>query len=355
MEEKNENEQNQNQENGQTSKNEITESENNTTTQSQSSQQQNQNEEKNNEESNIIKNEKEEEIPLLKDKDLIKTIKSNNYQDYICSGNFVDYRTREDKSWKVGLITEIKENSYIIKDTKDENKYEIKKSDTKKISYFRKYSSPESDENFYKRRDKEKDLMQKLNFLEKVTRGEKNIFSIDKTWDIYYILHSKIFFGLDAAMKVNTNSYSNYGYYNEDDDDDGNEGIELSFKMILCIVVFLKNYYKYILENIEEFIFYQKNIINTELEDLKIINKKCAFFSFFDESYDLLSKIFGNKRYCLYWYSTFEDELNSIIPYFVEDEEKNGGAKKDKMNAYPIYGEEKKKKKIWRKMKMKLN
>ena len=95
------------------------------------------------------------------------------------------------------------------------------------------------------------------------------------------------------------------------------------------------------MENIEEFIFYQKNIINTELEDLKIINKKCAFFSFFDESYDLLSKIFGNKRYCLYWYSTFEDELNSIIPYFVEDEEKNGGAKKDKMNAYPIYGEEK--------------
>ena len=341
MEEKNENEQNQNQENGQTSKNEITESENNTTTQSQSSQQQNQNEEKNNEESNIIKNEKEEEIPLLKDKDLIKTIKSNNYQDYICSGNFVDYRTREDKSWKVGLITEIKENSYIIKDTKDENKYEIKKSDTKKISYFRKYSSPESDVNFYKRRDKEKDLMQKLNFLEKVTRGEKNIFSLDKTWDIYYILHSKIFFGLDAAMKVNTKSYSNYGYYNEDDDDDDNEGIEISFKMILCIVVFLKNYYKYILENIEEFIFYQKNIINTELEDLKIINKKCAFFSFFDESYDLLSKIFGNKRYCLYWYSTFEDELNSIIPYFVEDEEKNGGAKKDKMNAYPIYGEEK--------------
>jgi hypothetical protein len=95
------------------------------------------------------------------------------------------------------------------------------------------------------------------------------------------------------------------------------------------------------LENIEDFIYYNNKINNTELDDLKIINKKCAFFSFFDESYDLLSKIFGNKKYCLFWYTTFQDELKSIIPYYVDEENKNGGTKKDNEKGYPHYGDEK--------------
>ena len=284
------------------------------------------------EKENINQKENKEEITLLKDIDLIQQIQKNNYQDYIEPNNFVDFRPSEVKSWNIGLIADIKENTYKVIDVKDGNKYLIKKSDSKRISYLRKYSLPDKEDNIYSNRDKEKDLLQKLNFLEKVTKGEQSIFNMDKVWDIYYILHSKIFFGLDAAMKVN----------NDDQNEDGNEGIEISFRIILCILLFLRNYYKYILENIEEFIYYKKEIINTELEDLKIINKKCAFFSFFDESYDLLSKIFGNIKYCLYWYKGFENELNSIIPFYINDENKNGEKMcfKNKQD-YPIYEEEK--------------
>ena len=283
------------------------------------------------EKENINQKENKEEITLLKDIDLIQQIKKNNYQDCVVPNNFVDFRPSEENSWNIGLIVEIKESTYTVKDVKDGNKYIIKKSDSKRISYLRKYSLPDKEDNIYSKRDKEKDLLQKLNFLEKVTKGEQSIFNMDKVWYIYYILHSRIFFGLDAAMKVN----------NDDQNEDGNEGIEISFRIILCILLFLRNYYKYILENIEEFIYYKKEIINTELEDLKIINKKCAFFSFFDESYDLLSKIFGNIKYCLYWYKGFENELNSIIPFYINDENKNGETKIENKQDYPIYEEEK--------------
>ena len=283
------------------------------------------------EKENINQKENKEEITLLKDIDLIQQIKKNNYQDCVLPNNFVDFRPSEEKSWNIGLIADIKENTYKVIDVKDGNKYITKKSDSKRISYLRKYSLPDKEGNIYSKRDKEKDLLQKLNFLEKVTKGEQSIFNMDKVWYIYYILHSRIFFGLDAAMKVN----------NDDQNEDGNEGIEISFRIILCILLFLRNYYKYILENIEEFIYYKKEIINTELEDIKIINKKCAFFSFFDESYDLLSKIFGNIKYCLYWYKGFENELNSIIPFYINDENKNGETKIENKQDYPIYEEEK--------------
>ena len=47
---------------------------------------------------------------------------------------------------------------------------------------------------------------------------------------------------------------------------------------------FLSKYYKYILENKDDFFYYQNIANNAEFEDLKIVNKKGAFFSFFDES-----------------------------------------------------------------------
>ena len=241
--------------------------------------------------------ENKKEISLLKDIELIQQIRNNNYQNYIEQNKFVDFRLSKEKPWIIGLIVEIKENSYTVKDVKDWNKYEIKKSDSKKISYFRKYTLPDKEENINSERDKKNELLRKLNLLEKVIKDEQNIFNTDKVWDIFYILHSSIFFGLEAAMKVN-----DYKYYNSEKDKNEKEGIEISFRMILCILLFLRNYYKYILENIEEFIYYRKEKINSELEDLKIINKKCAFFSFFEESYDLLSKIFVNRKYCLYWY-----------------------------------------------------
>ena len=298
-------------------------------------------EEKEQKEKTEIKDKEEqkaEEFSLLKEVEFIQDIKSNNYEDYIKLHNFVDFRIRDDKPWKIGLVTDILEDVYIIEDVKENKKYQIKKEDSSKIAYFRKNSIPNNEENFYLKRDKKEALKKRLDVLEQLSKNyvENNIFN-QNTWNAYYILHSKFYLGLDAAMATNKNSYSNSYYYYGNDDEE-NEGAEESFKMIMCILLFLSKYYKYIYENIEEFMYYQNKIINTELEDLKVLNKKCAFFSFFDESCELLQKIFANVKYCLYWYKTFESELKSIVPIQAEDMEEN--EEDENKNEYPLYEKE---------------
>ena len=50
-----------------------------------------------------------------------------------------------------------------------------------------------------------------------------------------------------------------------------------------------KNYaLKYIEQNLNEFIDYQNNIKNTDLNDLVLINKKFAIFSFYDDIHFLI-------------------------------------------------------------------
>ena len=295
------------------------------------------------EKTNINLNEKkEEESSLLKDKDLIQTIKNNNYEDFIHKGKYVDFRTRDEKPWKIGYVSDVLDDIYIVEDIKEKTTCQIKKDDANKISYFRKYSTPDSEENFYKRRDSEENLKGRLSLLEKLIESEdNNLFNNQNPWDIYYVLHSKIYFGLDSAMKVNTGKYS-YIYGNEDEE---NEGAEVSFKMIMCILLFLSKYYKYISENIDDYIYFTQKIINKDLEDLQILNKKCAFFSFFDESCELLNKIFANVKYCLYWYNIFEDQLKYIIPIYLDDEEENGKIKRkeENDNNYPQYESDKEK------------
>ena len=292
-----------------------------------------------------VEGEKEQEFSILKDIELIRDIKSNNYEDLIKKNNYVDFRTRDEKPWKIGLVSDILDDIYIIEDIKDGKIHQIKKDDFNKVSYFRKNSIPDNEENFYLKRDNEETLKKRLAILETLTKkDDDNIFN-QSIWNIYYILHSKFFLGLDAAMKINTKSLRFMrGYLLEEN----NEGVKESFEMILCILLFLSEYYKYIGENIEEFIYYKNKIINTELEDLKVVNKKCAFFSFFDESCELLNKIFANVKHCLYWYTTFEDELKNIIPCFSNEDKKKEEEGEENMedeDEYPQYEEEIKKRK----------
>ena len=304
---------------------------------------QEQKEQENKNENSYLKQNKDDELSILKDVDLIQEKKSNNYENLIKKLNYVDFRTRDEKPWQIGLVLEIYDDIYIVEDSKEKKKYQIKKDDFSKVSYFRKNSIPDNEENFYLKRENKETLQKKLNVLEKLTKDEKdNIFNQD-IWDTYYVLHSKFYLGLDSAMKVNINKYSyNYLYGNEEEE---NEGVEESFKIILCILTFLSMYYKYIGENFEEFIYYKNKIMNTELEDLKIVNKKCAFFSFFDESCDLLNKIFANVKHCLYWYTTFESELRKIIPSPPSEENEEEENDIENESEYPQYEVENEKEK----------
>ena len=293
-----------------------------------------------------LEDKKEQEYSILKEIDFIQDIKSNNYEDYINKNSFVDFRTRDEKPWKIGLVIDKIDDIYIIHELKEGKKIQIKKDDYNKISYFRKNTKPDNEENFYLKRENKETLNDRLKTLVRITKDQNsNIFN-QKVWDIYYLLHSKIFLGLDAAMKTNRNTYRyNFTYENEEEEE--NEGVEESIKIILCILSFLSEYYKYIGENIEEFIYYRNKIINTELEDLKVLNKKCAFFSFFDESCELLNKIFANVKHCLYWYTTFEKELKILIPSPPieegENEEEEEEQQEKEEYEYPIYEKEKEK------------
>ena len=73
--------------------------------------------EEKNENININENNESE---LLKEIEFIQDIKINNYEVLIIQNNFVDFRVKEENSWKVGLIMDISDDSYIIQDIKEE-------------------------------------------------------------------------------------------------------------------------------------------------------------------------------------------------------------------------------------------
>ena len=270
----------------------------------------------NKEEQLNIKSNKDKNEEFLKDMELIKEIKNENYKRFYIKKNFCDFRTREDKEWKMGIIKEILDDSILINDNiKNKEPKQIKIDNSSLLSYFRNYSKP-LEENIYNKRENKESLNDRLNFLEKLIKGD-DLFNSDNVWDIYYYLHSKIFFGLDAAMKINYSYNYRYNYSFSRDD---NEGFEESFKIILCILLFISKYYKYILDNKDEFIYYQNNIRNTDLKDLKIIKKKYAFFSFFEESINLLNKIFANSADYLSWFQCFESDFKEFLPSIIDKE-----------------------------------
>ena len=277
-----------------------------------------------------------------KELELIKELKKDNYKKLYLVRKYCDFRTREDKEWKYGIISRIDEESLLIENIEKEKKYQIKIDDSFKLSYFRKYTQP-TEENHLKKRDSIDSLLKKLEYLEEYIKKENNIFKNENVgaWEIYYFLHSKIFFSLDSAMKINQ---TNHYYYGTQIDDD-NEGGEESFRIILCILFFLSQYYKYILDNKDKFFYYQNIIDNPEFEDLKIVNKKCAFFSFFNESLNLLNKILANTTNYLIWFIAFEKELKKILPS--NEDEKI----KKKPDFYPLYEENRDEKKNEKKTK----
>ena len=264
---------------------------------------------------------------LIKEIELIRFIKNDLYKSCYQEDIFCDFKPDSKKKWQIGLINSINndDNSLIITDERTNSKYKIKMNDFSRIAYFRKYSKT-SNENFYNQRRSKKFLNISLENIQKIIKN--NYFINQKNiYELYYTIHSKIYLGLDSAMIINTQGE--------------NEGFEESLRIILNILLFISQYYKYLLDNKEDFIYYENNIDNinkSEFIDLKIVDKKYAFFSFFDESLNILNKIFANNVNYLNWYIYFEKKLRKIIPS-IEDE-----VIKPDLNPeyYPIYEEQKK-------------
>ena len=255
---------------------------------------------------------------------LISELKKENYKQLYKKNIFCDILS-EGKEWTIGLIQNISDdgNTITVNDLKNKTTQTIKIENTNNIAYFRKYSKISKD-NFYDKRSDKKDLKNLLNYIENFI--EDNNFEAElNIYELYYIIHSKIYLGLDNAMKIN--------------EDKENVGTEESLKIILKILLFISQYYKYILENIEDFINYENNIDifnKSELIDLKIVNKKYAFFSFFEDSCSLLYKIFADNKDYLDWFTYFEKKLVKYIPCFFDDDiEPNVNS-----DNFPIYSEQ---------------
>jgi len=74
-----------------------------------------------------LEEKKEQEYSILKEIGFIQDIKSNNYEDYINKNSFVDFRTRDEKPWKIGLVIDNIDDIYIIQDLKEGKKISNKK------------------------------------------------------------------------------------------------------------------------------------------------------------------------------------------------------------------------------------
>ena len=255
---------------------------------------------------------------------LISGLKKENYKQLYKKNIFCDILS-EGKEWTFGLIQHISDdgNTITVNDLKNQTTQTIKIENTNNIAYFRKYSKISKD-NFCDKRSDKKELKNLLNYIE-IFIKDNNFEAELNIYELYYIIHSKIYLGLDYAMKIN--------------EDKENVGTEESLKIILKILLFISQYYKYILENIEDFINYENNIDffnKSELIDLKIVNKKYAFFSFFEDSCSLLYKIFADNKDYLDWFTYFEKKLVKYIPCFSDDDiEPNVNS-----DNFPIYSEQ---------------
>ena len=78
-------------------------------------------------------------------------------------------------------------------------------------------------------------ILKKFLSLEQILKDDNLFKNEENAWDIYYILHSKIFFGVDYAMKIN-NGIGGY-YYKLENKGENVIFSPLSFYQVLSLVL----------------------------------------------------------------------------------------------------------------------
>ena len=246
-----------------------------------------------NKKENIIK---ENEAKNLDNKIMEKILKytESNYKEFIKEKNFCDYYNG--KEWRSGYIISISKENAIIIDAINSNcsKKIININDRKNISYIRKYSLPDNNMTNGSTKNLKNKLQQFLAFHKYFENYMKNC----SNFDFYYFLRVTVYYGLDFGMNPNI----------------GSDNVYISFKLILSIMDIIIDCLKFIVTNIQDFISFETNIKNTELNDLVLLDKKFAIFSFFDDIHFLLKKIFADSPKYLDWYIKYKKEINKFNP-----------------------------------------
>ena len=239
-----------------------------------------------------------------KNQEKINEYKNSNYKRLYSVNHFCDYYTG--KEWRAGFITQISNNSLDLFDATNKSfdnsifpEQNIIMDDSENISYFRKYSKP----NDYMISGKASNLKNKLEQFTNFYQNFSQYFEFCDDYDFYYFLRVTVYYGLDFCMN---------SYINKND-------VETSFRLILVILNIICECLKYIDNNLEDFLNYQNEIKNDENKDYVLISKKHAIYSFFDDIYFLIKKIFCNSKEYLEWYKKFEDKINEFNPSIIDD------------------------------------
>ena len=255
---------------------------------------------KNKEEKNIIENKEiKEELFDSKDLDKIAEYNKNNYKDFYFQNHFCDYNTG--KEWRAGFINKITDDIIEICDPTGSNSSNdnvtaknIKITDSRKISYFRKYSSPDITMIKASSKNLSNKLSQFINFHKNFTEYLENC----DNFEFYYFLRATVYYALDISMSSSLD----------------NKNIEISFKLILIILNIICDCLKYIKQNFDDFLKFESDIKKTQFNDLILMHKKYAIFSFFDDIYFLLKKIFTDSNQYLEWYKKYKSDIIYFIP-----------------------------------------
>ena len=238
-----------------------------------------------------------------KNMEKISELAKTNYNKFYMEKYFCDYNSGSE--WRSGFIIKIENNEAEVidatnKSTKGEkfHKRKINMKDNNNISYFRKYSKPD----VFMTKGSSKNLKNKLAQFTNFHKEFENYYKNCDNYEFYYFLRATVYYGLDFCMNKSINPNNNP------------ENIKVSFKMILIILDIIVDCLKFIAKNLNEFTDYQTNIKNNELNDLVLINKKFAIFSFYDDIHFLIKKIFGDSAQYLDWYIEFKQEINKFNP-----------------------------------------
>ena len=234
----------------------------------------------------------------------ISQFHQNHYMDFLGKNQFCDFYYNNE--WLVGFIQD--KNDYYLT-ILDYNNHFLYDQDIKyqmdyneNVAYFRKYTKPLS-YNIIKERLNKNKLNDKIKILQKTENI--NIFNEEydadekEAYRIYCFLHVTLYNSLDLAIAKSK---------------DKSSGVEEGFKIILIILEYLSEFYKYINNNFDVFINYKNELSNSELADLVLIEKKYAIFSFWDDANLLMNKIFLNNENYLEWFSDSEKILQKIMP-----------------------------------------
>ena len=173
----------------------------------------------------------------------------NHYKNFLQRYQYCDICISEE--WLIGYIIDIN-NVYIsVLDIEKyyiygvNNPIQIYFSDSSQnVAYFRKYTRPSAESIIIERINKN-DIAKRIKLLQQ--DEYKNIFidnnsdikDENKIYKIYNFLRSTLYMGFDLIICKSK---------------DKNNGVEEGFKVILIILEYLSEFYKYIYNNLDEFI-----------------------------------------------------------------------------------------------------